>query len=139
MQLEKRYTKREILTLFCNATYFGHGAYGVEAAARLYFGKPAKDLKLEEAALIAGIIQGNVRQSPYINPEAATRRRNYALQRMAEEGFITQADANTAKAAPIKTVSPSTERAVPKPSSEPPSLATSFACCVQIEPSRTKM
>ena len=72
IQLEKRYTKREILTLFCNATYFGHGAYGVEAASRLYFGKAARDLKLEEAALIAGIIQGNVRQSPYINPEAAT-------------------------------------------------------------------
>ena len=72
VQLEKRYTKREILTLYCNATYFGHGAYGVEAASRLYFGKAARDLALEEAALIAGIIQGNVRQSPYINPEAAT-------------------------------------------------------------------
>ena len=115
VQLEKRYTKREILTLFCNATYFGHGAYGVEAAARLYFGKPAKDLKLEEAALIAGIIQGNVRQSPYINPEAATRRRNYALQRMADEGFITQAQANTAKGAPIKTAGLPTQQYSPAP------------------------
>ncbi len=103
VQLEKRYTKREILTLYCNATYFGHGAYGVEAASRLYFGKSARDLALEEAALIAGIIQGNVRQSPYVNPEAATRRRNYALQRMAEEGFITQSRADQAKALPIKT------------------------------------
>lgn len=104
VQLEKRYTKREILTLYCNTTYFGHGAYGVEAASRLYFGKSAKDLALEEAAMIAGIIQGNVRQSPYINPDAAVRRRNYALERMAEEGFITRAQADAAKAAPIRTV-----------------------------------
>jgi penicillin-binding protein 1A len=115
VQLEKRYTKREILTLFCNATYFGHGAYGVEAAARLYFGKSAKDLKLEEAALIAGIIQGNVRQSPYINPEAATRRRNYALQRMADEGFITPAQFSAAKAAPIKTAGLPTQPYSPAP------------------------
>ncbi|AMY11230.1 Penicillin-binding protein 1A [Luteitalea pratensis] len=103
VQLEKRFTKREILTLYCNTTYFGHGAYGVEAASRLYFGKAARDLALEEAALIAGIIQGNVRQSPYINPDAAARRRNYALQRMAEEGFITAQQAAEAKGKPIKT------------------------------------
>ena len=115
VQLEKRYTKREIFTLFCNATYFGHGAYGVEAASRLYFGKSAKDLALEEAALIAGIIQGNVRQSPYINPEAATRRRNYALQRMADEGFITPARASAAKAAPIKTAGLPTQPYSPAP------------------------
>ena len=116
VQLEKRYTKREILTLFCNATYFGHGAYGVEAASRLYFGKAARDLALEEAALIAGIIQGNVRQSPYINPEAATRRRNYALQRMAEEGFITQRRRpHAAKATPIKTAGLPTQQYSPAP------------------------
>ncbi len=103
VQLEKRYTKREIFTLYCNATYFGHGAYGVESASRLYFGKSARDLALEEAALIAGIIQGNVRQSPYVNPEAATRRRNYALQRMADEGFVTQQQAAEARAMPIRT------------------------------------
>ena len=57
IQIEKRYTKREILTLYCNHILFGHGTYGVEAAARLYFGKSAKDLTLEEAALLAGIIQ----------------------------------------------------------------------------------
>ncbi len=72
--------------------YFGHGVYGVEAAARLYFGKSAKDVCLEEAALIAGILQGNVRQSPYVNREAALRRRNYTLGRMAEVGYITAAE-----------------------------------------------
>jgi penicillin-binding protein 1A len=103
IQIEKRYTKREIFTLYCNQMYFGHGVYGVEAASRLYFGKSAKDVSLEEAALIAGILQGNVRQSPYVNREAAMRRRNYALTRMAEVGYITPAEAEEAKKKPIVT------------------------------------
>jgi penicillin-binding protein 1A len=101
IQIEKRYTKREIFTLYCNQMYFGHGVYGVESAARLYFGKSAKDVSLEEAALIAGILQGNVRQSPYVNREAAMRRRNYTLGRMAEVGYITAAEAEAAKKTPI--------------------------------------
>jgi penicillin-binding protein 1A len=103
IQIEKRYTKREIFTLYANQMYFGHGVYGVEAASRLYFGKSAKDLELEEAALIAGILQSNVRQSPYVNMEAATRRRNYALGRMAEVGYITPQQAEEAKKKPIVT------------------------------------
>jgi penicillin-binding protein 1A len=102
-QIEKRYTKEEIFTLYCNQMYFGHGAYGVEAASQLYFAKPVKDLAVEEAALIAGILQGNVRQSPYVNPAAALRRRNYTLDRMAAEGYLTAADAEAAKARPIVT------------------------------------
>jgi penicillin-binding protein 1A len=101
IQIEKRYTKHEIFTLYCNQMYFGHGVYGVQAASQLYFGKPAKDLTLEEAALIAGILQGNVRQSPYVNMDAALRRRNYTLGRMAEVGFITAAEAEDATAKPI--------------------------------------
>ena len=101
IQIEKRYTKREIFTLYCNQMYFGHGVYGVEAASRLYFGKSAKDLSVEEAALIAGILQGNVRQSPYVNRDAALRRRNYTLGRMAEVGFITAEEAEAAKKKPI--------------------------------------
>src|SRR6185436_2010342 len=101
MRIEKRYTKEEIFTFYANQIYFGHGAYGVEAASRLYFGKAAKDLALEEAATIAGIIQGNARQSPFINPDAAMRRRNYALDRMAAEGFITAEVAAATKAKPI--------------------------------------
>src|SRR5215213_6418042 len=103
IQIEKRYTKHEIFTLYCNQMYFGHGVYGVEAASRLYFGKSAKDLQLEEAAMIAGILQGNVKQSPYVNPEAALRRRNYTLGRMAEVGFITAAEAEAARQKPIVT------------------------------------
>jgi penicillin-binding protein 1A len=101
IQIEKRYTKREIFTMYCNQMYFGHGAYGVEAASRLYFNKSAKDLQLEEAALIAGILQGNVRQSPYVNMDAAVRRRNYTLSRMAEVGYISTEEAEAAKKKPI--------------------------------------
>ncbi len=103
IQIEKRYTKPEIFTLYANQIYFGHGAYGVEAAARLYFGKPARAVTLEEAALIAGIIQSPSRQSPYVNMEAALRRRNYALTRMADVGYISQDEATAAKALPIVT------------------------------------
>jgi penicillin-binding protein 1A len=101
IRIEKRYTKNEIFTLYCNQMYFGHGVYGVEAASRLYFAKSAKDVTLEEAALIAGILQGNVRQSPYVNMDAALRRRNYTLARMADVGFITREEAETAKSKPI--------------------------------------
>ncbi|MGE5199792.1 MAG: penicillin-binding protein 1A [Rhodospirillaceae bacterium] len=101
LQIEKRYTKQEIFTLYCNQMNLGHGAYGVEAAARLYFGKPVKDLKLEEAAVIAGILQLPERQSPYVNQKWATQRRNYTLGRMAKEGFITEAQAQAAQKKPI--------------------------------------
>ncbi len=104
LQIEKRYTKREILTLYCNHIPWGHGIYGAEAAAQFYFGKPARDLALEEAALLAGMVQRPARQSPYVNVSAAIRRRNYALQRMAEEGYITQAQADAAKQKPVVTV-----------------------------------
>ncbi len=101
IQIEKRYTKREILTLYANHVPFGHGRYGVESAARLYFDKSAKDLSLEEAALLAGIVQRPARQSPFVDLKAATIRRDYALQRMAEEGYITRAEADAARARPV--------------------------------------
>ena len=91
LQIEKRYTKQEIFAFYCNQIYWGHGAYGVAAAAQVYFGKALGELNLEESALIAGIIQSNVRQSPYVNMEAAMRRRNYALERMAERRATSRA------------------------------------------------
>jgi penicillin-binding protein 1A len=103
IQIEKRYTKPEIVTLYCNQIPWGHGTYGVEAAARLYFGKSAKDVNLEEAALLAGIIQAPARHSPYVNMKNALARRNYALGQMADEGFITRAQAEEAKKKPIVT------------------------------------
>jgi penicillin-binding protein 1A len=103
VQIEKRYTKKEIFTIYCNQMYLGHGAYGIEAASRLYFNKPNKQLTLEEAALIAGIFQTPERQSPFVDLKRATARRNVVLQRMADEGYITQRQAEAAKAKPIVT------------------------------------
>ncbi len=102
IQIEKRYTKREIFTFYANHVTMGHGAYGVEAGSRLYFGKPAKDLTLEEAATIAAIIQTPARLSPFVNPDQAQARRdNYVLPRMAAEGFISREDAAEASKRPL--------------------------------------
>lgn len=103
LQIERRYTKDEIFTMYCNQIYWGHGAYGAQAASRLYFDKPVTDLTLDEAALLAGIIQTPERQSPYVNREVATRQRNRALQRMAITGVISDAEAAEAGARPIVT------------------------------------
>ncbi len=103
VQIEKRYTKKEIFTIYCNQMYLGHGAYGVEAASRLYFQRSNKQLSLEEAALIAGIFQTPERQSPFVDIRRATNRRNVVLQRMADEHYITQAQADAARQRPIVT------------------------------------
>jgi penicillin-binding protein 1A len=100
VQIEKRFTKREIFTFYANQMYLGEGAYGVEAASRTYFGKSAKDLTLDEAAMIAGLFQ-TWRNSPTANMDRAKRRRAYVLDRMAEDHYITQQEAHAAKARPI--------------------------------------
>jgi penicillin-binding protein 1A len=103
VQIEKRYTKREILTFYANQINLGHGAYGVEAASRMYFGKPAKDLTLDEAATIAAIIQTPARLSPFVNPERTLARRNgYVLPQMVDAGFITRDMADEAARRPIE-------------------------------------
>jgi penicillin-binding protein 1A len=103
IQIEKRYTKQEIFAMYCNKIYWGEGAYGVEAASQVYFTKHVGELTLDEAAMLAGIIQGNQRQSPYRNMKAALGRRNYTLDRMAANGYISAADADAAKKRPIVT------------------------------------
>ena len=123
VQIEKRYTKAEILTMYCNQMPFGHRAYGVEAASQLYFAKPAKELTLEEAAMIAGIIQNPARQNPYVNMDQAKYRRNWVLGRMAQEGFITAGDAEDAKKKPIVV------RGAPRPE---PSIAPYFVEAIRI-------
>ncbi len=100
IQIEKRYTKREIFTLYANHWYLGEGAYGVEAASRAYFNKSAKDVTLDEAAMIAGIFQ-TWRNAPTVDLERAKRRRAYVLQQMADEKYITQTEADEAMARPI--------------------------------------
>jgi penicillin-binding protein 1A len=103
MQIEKRYRKEEILTMYCNKVAWGNGTYGVEAASQLYFGKPAKALTLNEAATIAGILPAPQRYNPYTNLKAATTRRNYTLDRMVDRGYITREAAAAARAEPIVT------------------------------------
>jgi penicillin-binding protein 1A len=101
VEIEKRYSKEKIFELYCNQFYLGHGAWGVESAARLYFGKSVDQLTLTEAALIAGIFRGPSIYSPYNNPTVTLNRRNHVLTRMAEEGFITREQAEEAKKQPL--------------------------------------
>ena len=101
VDIEKNFTKDQIFELYANQVYLGHGAYGVEAASRLYFGKHAKDLTLPEAAMIAGLIRRPMSYTPILNPEAAERRRNHVLRRMLEEKYITKQQYDQAAGAPI--------------------------------------
>ncbi len=89
-QLERRYTKDEILTLYLNQVYFGSGAYGVESAARLFFGKTVRDLDLPECALIAGMPRAPSRYSPLVDLKLATRRRDIVLKQMLATGILTR-------------------------------------------------
>ena len=97
-RIEKDFSKEEILFLYLNQIYLGHGAYGVQAAAENYFGKSVKDLSLAECAILAGLPQAPTRYSPFRNPEQARARQVYVLNRMVEEGFISRPQANEALA-----------------------------------------
>jgi penicillin-binding protein 1A len=95
-RIDKKFTKEEILFLYLNQIYLGHGAYGVEAAAENYFGKSAKDLNLAECAILAGLPQAPSRYSPFKSPEKAKQRQIYVLNRMITEGYITNIQATEA-------------------------------------------
>jgi len=89
LDIEKRLTKDQIITMYANQIFFGHGAYGVEAASQMYFGKPARDITIAEAALLAGMIQNpNRLRNPFRNPEGTMARRNKVLSSMLGMGFI---------------------------------------------------
>lgn len=105
-RLEQNLGKDEILWLYLNQIYLGHRRYGVEEASRFYFGKPVKALDLGEAACLAGVVQSPERLSPVKHPAAAKARQTYVLRRMAEEGFITRAQAEAEVARPIVTSPP---------------------------------
>ncbi len=102
LQLETRFTKEEILTMYLNQIYFGHGAYGVEAASQMYFGKPTKELDLSESALLAGILRVPESLSPYRHPDLAVKRRNLVLEKMASLGYISSQQAAEASKVPLK-------------------------------------
>src|SRR6266498_577758 len=113
-EIERRYSKEQILTMYANEIYLGHGNYGFEAASRYYFGKSLKNVTLAEAALLAGIVQRPEDQSPFRNAALARNRRSTALARMRAEGYITEAERAAADAEPLPT-SPSLEETIVAP------------------------
>ncbi|MFQ5847545.1 MAG: penicillin-binding protein 1A [Candidatus Methylomirabilales bacterium] len=103
LKIERKYTKDKILELYFNQIYFGHGAYGIEAAAQTYFKKSVGELNLAEAAMLAGLPRAPNFYSPILDPERARRRRRHVLERMAQEKFITAEQVQAASAIPFST------------------------------------
>jgi penicillin-binding protein 1A len=101
IQIERRFTKQQILTLYANQIYLGHGVYGFEAASEYYFSKPARQLTLAEAALIAGLPKSPLFYSPINHADHALHRRNLVINAMLEDGKITVTQADTARNAPL--------------------------------------
>ena len=101
--IERLYTKREILTMYLNKVYFGHGAHGLKAAARLYFDKEVEQLALEESALLAGLLKAPNGYSPLRRPTKALQRRNTVLRSMADNGVMTRARYEALRQEPILT------------------------------------
>lgn len=105
-QLEMKYAKDDILRMYLNEIYYGHGAYGIEAAAQMYFGKPAKDLSLAESAMLAGVPKGPTYYSPFNHMKNAKDRQRTVLSAMVATGEITQQEADQAYEAMLKFQSP---------------------------------
>jgi len=102
LQIERSFTKDEILEMYLNEIYFGHGAYGVQSAAKMYFNKNVQDLNLAECALIAGIPRGPSYYSPILNQEVSLKRRNIILNRMFKLDYISKEDMEKAKQSPLE-------------------------------------
>ncbi|HJX01524.1 MAG TPA: penicillin-binding transpeptidase domain-containing protein, partial [Terriglobales bacterium] len=102
IQIERRFTKQQIFTMYANQIFLGHGVYGFEAGSQFYFGKHARDLGLQEAALLAGLPKGPSVYSPIRNLERALHRRNMVINAMLEDGKITASEAARAKGTPIR-------------------------------------
>lgn len=102
LQIERSFTKDEILEMYLNEIYFGHGAYGVQSAAKMYFNKNVQDLNLAECALLAGIPRGPSYYSPILNQEVSLKRRNIILNRMFNLGYISEEDLEKAKQCPLE-------------------------------------
>ncbi|HEV8673292.1 MAG TPA: penicillin-binding protein 1A [Methylomirabilota bacterium] len=110
VELEKRYSKDRLLEIYLNQIYLGHGAYGVEAASRTYFGMSIHDLTLPQMALLAALPRAPGSYSPFEHPDLAKRRRARVLERMVEQRYITGEQAKRANAAPLGLVAPERRR-----------------------------
>lgn len=100
-KLEHNYSKEEIIAMYLNTVAFGHNAYGIRSAAKTFFDKSPKDLNIEEAALMAGVVNAPTRFSPVRNPENSIGRRNLVLKKMADNGYLTQAECDSISQIPI--------------------------------------
>ena len=101
LKIEREFTKDEILELYVNKIFLGQRAYGVGAAAQVYYGRPIRDLSLAQLAMIAGLPKAPSRFNPVANPERGTVRRNYVLRRMVELGYVGEAEYDEARGAPV--------------------------------------
>jgi penicillin-binding protein 1A len=110
LELERRYTKDRILEMYLNQVYFGHGAYGVEAASRTYFGKSVSELNVREAALLAGLPRAPTTYSPFEHGDAAKRRREVVLRRMVDFGALKEAEAKRLARADLGLIPPERRR-----------------------------
>ncbi len=102
IQIEKTYTKREILEMYFNTSYFGHGAYGLNVAARVYFNKSVKELSVSDAGVLISLLKSSVRYDPFDKYDNSFRRRNLVMQNMVDDGFLTEAQYEKLKLEPIK-------------------------------------
>ena len=100
-KLEHNYSKEEIVAMYLNTVAFGHNTFGIRSAASTFFDKNPKDLSIEECALMAGVVNAPTRYSPIRNPERSLGRRNLVLKKMAENGFITEAECDSISLIPI--------------------------------------
>ena len=102
VKLERNYTKEEIVDMYLNAVFFGSNSYGIQSASQQFFGKNPIDLKVEESAVLVGMVNKPTRYNPAINPDKALERRNLVLGRMAEQGYLPKADLDSLRALPIE-------------------------------------
>jgi penicillin-binding protein 1A len=102
IRIEQQYSKKQILEMYLNSIYLGHGAWGVEAASRVYFGKSVRELTLNEAALLAGLAKSPEYYSPFRNPGAALERRNLVLRLMRKYGYLNEAEWRRNRAKPLQ-------------------------------------
>ena len=112
-QIEREYTKEEILEFYLNTVYFGAGAYGIEAASQTYFGKTVGELTLGEAALLAGLIKAPSRYDPYADAEAAVARRSLVIDALVETARASDEEAEAARTEPIQLVAPDPDLTYP--------------------------
>ncbi len=102
LQIERTYSKREILEMYLNVAYFGHGVYGIQAAAKKYFNKDASDLNIQESATLIPLLKSPAYYSPLVHPDRALKRRNLVLHNMVVAGYLTEAQYDSLKQLPLE-------------------------------------